>query len=564
MKKLTQFFRNVRMPVKLVISYAIIVAVAIVGIGIILSSFVRRQSRNQYAQIAGSSVQMAEGILRDRCVRAERSAEYLMTDLNVIRIVNETNYVSEYQKFYDVNQILDPTIINVSEQNNVIDTIFFYTYGDIRSVREGYLDIEQNADSPWLTLSEVPLWRCSDDEIALCGGIVNVWSPEKSATMVIKLDREQLFADLLPGIEYDCALQVTDAEGNVLYSAERISDAESWDKEQANRQVFSETVDVNGWTVSFECSDAAIAGASADIFKMVTVVVLLVVILMALAAILFSVSISSRVTKLCNQVSTVVEDNYQSDIHSEDKDEIGIISNAVGRMVVQTREMIQDKFQGELDQKNAQVKALQAQINPHFLYNTLSNLNWRAIAREDMEMSCILTDLSQFYRLSLNGGNMISTIGQELNHVKTYVRIQCAIRKTQLKEEVYDIDEELLDYLIPGIVLQPIVENALGHGIGAIGYENGKLHVSVGMENEKIVIRVSDNGPGVSPEIAEHVFDSDSKIGYGLRNVNLRLQLLFGEHSRMYFAPEESGSTVVVELPPLNDAPAWLSGNTRN
>lgn len=563
MKRLTQFFRNVKMPVKLMISYALVVAVAIIGIGILLYSFVRRQVRTQYAQIADSAVQMAEGTLQERCVRAERSAEYLMTDLNVIQIVNATNYVSEYQKSYDVNQILDPTVVNVSEQNNIIDQIVFFTYGDIRTLREGYLDITQSSDSPWLTRSETPLWKCVDGEIGLCGGIVNIWQPEHTATMVMILDREQLFEKLLPEIEYDCALQVTDADGTLLYSAERVTDAENWAKDTA-REVFTATVGINGWIISFECSDAKLSGASSELFTLLTVVTAVMVLLMAAVAVVFSVSISSRVTKLCDEVSAVVENDYRSDIHSEDKDEIGIISNTVGGMITQTREMIQEKYQGELDRKNAQVKALQTQINPHFLYNTLSNLNWRAIAREDMEMSKILTDLSQFYRLSLNGGSVISTIGQELDHVKTYVRIQCAIRQAQLKEETYAVDEELLDYRVPGIILQPIVENALGHGIGAIGYENGILRVCVGMENERIVIRVSDNGPGVSAEIAEHIFDADSKIGYGLRNVNQRLQLLFGAHSMMYFAQQTSGSTVVLELPPLSDNPAWLSGDAKN
>lgn len=561
MKRLRQFFRNVKMPVKLMISYAIVVAVAVISIGIILYSFVQRQLRTQYAQISDSAVQMVKGTLRERCIRTERSVEYLMTDLNVIQIVNATNYVSEYQKSYDVNQILDPTVGNVTEQNNLIEKVLFYTYGDIRSARDGYIDIEANKDAAWITRSETPVWRCVDEKIGVCGDVVNIWDPEHSATVVLLLDRDRLFEDLLPDIEYDCALQVTDADGSLLYSAEKVADRENWEKE-SERETVSAAVELNGWNITFECSDAQLSGISSEMIRLLVFAVILMLLLMAAVAVIFSVSISSRVTRLCEQVSNVVENDYRNDIGSEDKDEIGQISNAVGGMIVQTREMIRDKYQGELDRKNAQVKALQSQINPHFLYNTLSNLNWHAIAGNDMEMSRILTDLSQFYRLSLNSGNMISTIGQELDHVKTYVRIQCAIHQTQLKEETYLVDEELLDYRVPGIVLQPIVENALGHGIGAVGYENGILCVCVGMENEKIVIRVSDNGPGVPPQIAEHIFDTDSKIGYGLRNVNLRLKLLFGEHSKMYFAPQTSGSTVVLELPSLTDNPAWLSEDT--
>lgn len=559
MKKLIQLFRNIRMSVKLLVSYAIIVALAIIGIGIILYSFVQRQLTTQYAQFADSALQMTCETLRDRCIRSERSAEYLMTDLNVIQIVNSVSYISEYQRSYDVNQILDPTIVKATEQNVIIDSIRFYTYGEIKGLREGYLDIEENADSPWLTRSEVPLWKYSDGQIAICGGIVNVLSPERSATMVMFLDGEKLFEGLFPAIEYDCSMRIADADGNDLYSINRISDEQSWHKNKEGHQIFSKSVDVNGWSVSFEFSGSDVASASAGLYRALILVASLVVLMMAAVSVVFSVSISSRVTRLCNQLGTIVENDYQNDIRSDDKDEIGIITNTVGGMVSKTREMIRERYQEEIDRKNLQVRALQAQINPHFLYNTLSNLNWRAIDRNDMEMSNILTELSQFYRLSLNGGKMISTIGQELEHVKTYVRIQCAIRNTRLKEEVYDVDQSLLNCLIPGIILQPIVENALGHGIGAIGYENGELRVFVGIENEKIVIKVSDNGPGVSKEITDHIFDTDSKIGYGLRNVNLRLKLLFGEESRMYFAPVEHGSVAVLELPPISSNPEWLS-----
>lgn len=136
--------------------------------------------------------------------------------------------------------------------------------------------------------------------------------------------------------------------------------------------------------------------------------------------------------------------------------------------------------------------------------------------------------------------------------MRLYMRIQCGIHGTELAEETYEVDEDLLDYEMPSIILQPLVENAVEHGIGAVGFENGRLNICVHEEEGNIVIKVCDNGPGMSPEAAVAVLDQESEApGYGLRNVYRRLHLFFDNQCDMRFDETPGGgSTVVLEIPP--------------
>ncbi len=206
--------------------------------------------------------------------------------------------------------------------------------------------------------------------------------------------------------------------------------------------------------------------------------------------------------------------------------------------------------------RKAEFELLQAQINPHFLYNTLDTIVWSAEAGNQKQVVKMVGSLSDFFRSSLNKGKEIVTIRDELQHVRSYLEIQQIRYQDILKYEI-DVPEELFDYQIPKITIQPIVENALYHGIKN-KRGGGTIVVSGKDEGETMLIQVKDDGKGMKPERLKEINKdlSGDKLEntaiYGLYNVNERIRLSFGEEYGINVeSTYEVGSCISIRLPKI-------------
>ena len=195
-------------------------------------------------------------------------------------------------------------------------------------------------------------------------------------------------------------------------------------------------------------------------------------------------------------------------------------------------------------QKIFELKALQAQINPHFLYNTLDSIHWMARAHHAPDISKMVSALGTFFRHSLNKGNEYTTIENELNQISSYVSIQ-KIRFEDKFDVVYDIDENLLHCTIVKLTIQPLVENSIIHGFDEIE-EGGMITIRVYSEDDYIFIEVADNGCGTDTDelnkaVTRELDYSEPIEKYGLTNVNLRIQLYFDKTCGLSFKTNETG-----------------------
>lgn len=548
MKKLEQRLHNMKLSLKLLVSYVLIVAVATTGMGIVLYHSAHERLQSNLEQMLSQAAQTAYSTLEERCQRINRSLSYLATDTYVQNIINEQNYLSNYQKAYDVNNYLEPAIVSVMEQNPLIDGLAFYTYGEVKGTRNYIYDIEEYLGASFLECGEQAAWRFDGEKITASRVLANSWQPNQSSVLVCMVLPEVLFSNLLPEMELNCAFRLTDAEGNLIFEQRDIAQSERWEKNAKCETVLLS----NGWILMLEGDTSVQTQAmSRSVLLPMGLILAGLCLVMLLVAWRFSSGIARRLDRLQKQVDCAVTEEYQNDITSEDSDEIGQITNSVGNIVRQTRQLMRQTYQSELDSRDAQIQALQAQINPHFLYNTLSNLNWRLIAKGDEEGSTLVTELSRFYRLSLNGGEILSTIDKELQLVNAYIRLYCATHESEQPEILSEIDEGLGDCKLPGLILQPLVENAFEHGRP----EHGRLRLCIRVreERERVIVSVSDNGAGLqwngkTRKTAEEFFENYS--GYGLRNVHRRLQLLFDEPCSMFFEPSlEGGTSVVLRIP---------------
>lgn len=241
------------------------------------------------------------------------------------------------------------------------------------------------------------------------------------------------------------------------------------------------------------------------------------------------------------------------------EDEIEEIYHNFNGMVQEVQRLMQEHYQLGKEVKMAEVRALQAQINPHFLYNTLDLINWISMDYGAEEIGTLTWNLARFYRLSLNHGKSLISIGEEVEHVEVYVNIENYHFDNAISLEV-DVPEELKSYACLNIILQPFVENAIVHGIAEKpDIESCEIRICARREEQDIVFSVQDDGPGVDVKEMQKETQQDIRTaqhGYGVRNINFRLKLCFGEKYGVTYLESEKGTHVEIKIPVMTMAEA--------
>lgn len=225
--------------------------------------------------------------------------------------------------------------------------------------------------------------------------------------------------------------------------------------------------------------------------------------------------------------------------------EVERIAAGFNEMSGQLKQLVEAVKQSTVDQKNAELQAMEAQIDPHFLYNTLDTINWKALEHDEFEISDMVGALADILRYSIrNPGDMVS-ISQELSWLERYIMLQ----KEKLEQPlniVTDVPEELMGYRIHKLLLQPFVENAINHGFRRMK-EPCRIEISMKLAGEQFYIRIRDNGCGISQKLVNELNDKNSSAGHhvGVANVRKRLELYYGEDHEMYFESREGQGTSV-------------------
>ena len=230
--------------------------------------------------------------------------------------------------------------------------------------------------------------------------------------------------------------------------------------------------------------------------------------------------------------------------------EFNKLSSSFEHMVIQIQELMDKVKKEEVALRKTELKALQAQINPHFLYNTLDSIQWMCEEEKTEDAITMVGALAQLFRISISKGYELIPIEKEIQHAKNYLVIQSYRYKDQFTY-CFDIDEEVLPYLCNKITIQPIIENALYHGISRM-VDEGEILISVHKVNDDIIIRIKDNGVGMSEEQVESILKkerTDSK-GIGVKNVNDRIKIYFGDDYGIIVESElDVGTMITIKIP---------------
>lgn len=229
------------------------------------------------------------------------------------------------------------------------------------------------------------------------------------------------------------------------------------------------------------------------------------------------------------------------------KDEIGHLIMRYNDMVQKIELLLDEQFLMGQEKIGAELKALQSQINPHFLYNTLDMLNWMARKNESDNIQDILQAMSAFYRMVLSKGQDNIRIGDEISMCEAYIKIQTTRFKGRIRFEI-DVEPELLEFLIPKITLQPLIENAIIHGINEKTDGRGKIILSGWSEEERIILSVTDDGAGIKK--AENSSSNSNGSHYGMSNIEKRLSLFYGENIKLQIDSSLGiGTCVSLDIP---------------
>ena len=258
---------------------------------------------------------------------------------------------------------------------------------------------------------------------------------------------------------------------------------------------------------------------------------------LTLMVVFFSIWLPKSFTKPITDLVTVTDRVSRGDLdarsNNASNDEVGELARSMNQMIDKINELLSQITKEQIRIREAELELLQLQINPHFLYNTLDTIIWLAEGGDEKRVVGMVKSLSAFFRTSLSRGRDIITIKEELLHAKSYLEIQ-QFRYQDILDYEIDVPEEFGEYSIPKITIQPLIENALYHGIKN-KRGGGRITIKGRREGDDIVISVTDDGIGMTKERLEEVIaglnqkqPADSAI-YGLYNVNERIRLKFGE-----------------------------------
>lgn len=261
-----------------------------------------------------------------------------------------------------------------------------------------------------------------------------------------------------------------------------------------------------------------------------------------LAIWLISRSVSSRIRHLSKTVQKVQDGKLETLDEEAGQDEVGQLIGNYNYMIRRIRKLLEEQYQLGQEKKEAELMALQSQINPHFLYNTLDMINWMASKNETENIRDTVLSLARYYKLILNKGRDIITIGLEIELCEAYIAIQQKRYRGKILFEL-DVEEQIRDCLIPKITLQPLIENAITHGIMEKSSGRGNILISGWEEDDDIFLSVTDDGVGMITGQEMEQKHKGSK--YGLSNIETRLKLFYNMEKYITFESTQGIGTCV-------------------
>ena len=547
MKKLLHWFNGIKLRYKLAIFYSMFCFLPVMLL--FWLSFLQMRSiiddkgkmnLQSYLQQSVSSM--------DRTLDGYNSlSDYIAFDRTLAEVFS-MEYGTPYEQYEQLTQKVDPILRTASYFHGGMQQITIYTDNGMVKHDTTVAPVSEIEKTDWYqkTLEHPALnWFANYQEETLFSARKLAFSGARDGVNILYMDvdYQKLFTPYAETLISECGLYITDQDGKLVFEESRFSGKnqnydltyseflEQRDRGSTDYIILCEQSNTTGWTVWLYQPVGLAGEAMRPIGVMAGVTILICIFAAVLAYFITSGMVSSRIERLTHFMQEVQEGSMDMQMESDDRDEIGMLYRGFGSMMKRIRTLINEVYLSKITQKEAELKALQAQINPHFLYNTLSLINWKALAAGEEDISRMTLALSTFYRTALNRGRNVLQVETELSNTRAYLEIQSMLHDGDFDYEI-EAQTEILQCESLNLILQPLVENAIHHGIEEKTDGRGKITVRGWKEDNCVWFMVEDNGVGMEQEVADKILTMESK-GYGVRNVDERIRLCYGEKYAM-------------------------------
>ena len=318
----------------------------------------------------------------------------------------------------------------------------------------------------------------------------------------------------------------------------------------AGEVLFYETrLPAEQWLLSYRVQAAALYSPATELLRTIVLVLAAALLVALLMTITTSTAQSRRLLALAHAMDRVRNGDMDVRVEEGGKNEMGIMEHSFNYLADSLQRTLDARVEAGKQMVQLEMRLLQSQIKPHFLYNTLGLICWRLTKNGDLEGARYVQALAQFYRIGLNQGNALIALEQELRHVQLYVEIQNFRLDGAIALQI-TLPQELKDIRVPGNMLQPLVENSIVAGILEKPGGRGSVQISCAQEGKDLTILISDDGVGVDIAMVESVLNQRSDSHYGIWNVNRRLRLIYGERAGLAYSINAVGGVdVLVRIP---------------
>lgn len=573
MKKIWQSFNDLKIRNKLLIVYMITVLLPIIISNVVFYQTTSDNFIQQKRRDADLMTEETKENVKQLIDQALGLSTTLYMDMRLYEFF-DTTYIDLVDYIQGYTQVVHQYKKTVPLYNAIQD-IQFYTTNPTMLYAGGVNQlVGSNRDYPWFSTLDhdgtPQILATIDEEEGVSLDVyrkLNYFSLYANYMHVVhfQLD-ERMLTDAIHNASIQGEIYLLDEKDNVLFTTDKNHKEGTTFKESkvlkdpyVTRQVFTDQY-IEGWSIVSMVDESIYKSELADSTTYIFLLGLMNFILPAFLIIYLSRSFHSRLNNILDHTRHITKENFSEYPHVKSKDEIGQLASQINRMTRKMNQLFNEVFKAnlekkelELREKEAQLSALQSQINPHFLFNALETIRMRSIMKEETETAMMIENMAGIFRNSLKWGSNWVTVLDEVRLIQAFLEIQGYRFGERLTYHVY-VDEQLADFEIPNLTFLPFVENASLHGIEP---KKGTGNIDVSITKTALGLRfvIEDDGIGI-PEARlirlQQEMEEGTTMGdyVGIENIYYRLKLYYKDQFRMKIESEEGiGTTVTIDLP---------------
>lgn len=577
---LSRYYYNVNLRKKLVISYLILIIIPV----FFLVFF-------SYTNIRKSAVQNTGAAYLETLKQVEKNISfgletaYNISNLtqsnfqiqNILRIVSQRDLTSlEVIDFYD---ILNDNIVNFQGNKNILCVSYFLkgnpafvsannnfrSINELKSEKALYSLMQGNTIQGWYNAAEFKnLKLIRNNEILLIRELRDINNIKNVLGYVMIEMNPDFIWKIITDVELPSGAEVLVRKNGMLLSggnpdklkltklfinSER-TEAEGIYKYKDNSTAYyciDTKVEGINWDISLLMTEKQLGADSRWILNLMLLLSASISFLAIITAFFISGTITKRLKKLVKLIKHAENGDFGIESNIKGNDEYAGLQRSFNKMSLKIKELIEEVYQAKISKQEMEMKLLYAQINPHFLYNTLDIIQWSALRIKADDIAEVTEALAKFLRLSLNGGKENISLSDELEEVGKYMQI-INYRYRDAIRVVVDVEPGLEEIQVIKMILQPLIENAIVHGIRPKSGKNGTIILRAHRVNEYLMLEVHDDGVGISRRRIDSLLINESG-GYGVKNVHQRIQVYYGQECGLHFYSKPGiGCSVVAKL----------------